>query len=80
MESRLKDDVEYRCTQEKLRWLEERYAEVKADVNRDAKLRELSMRSYARWIKQLREEVISYRVVVLGLPGVSAIRSGLAEK
>lgn len=48
-------------TRRKLRTLEEHYEQCRSDTSEDAHLRELSMRSLAKLIKQFKEEMIRYQ-------------------
>jgi hypothetical protein len=56
----LKNDVEPANTQAKLRRLEARYAELRADAGEDPHARELTMRPLKGTINQFKEEIARY--------------------
>jgi predicted mannosyl-3-phosphoglycerate phosphatase (HAD superfamily) len=56
----LKNERELANTREKLRMLEEDYETVRLDTSEDAELRDLTMASLERLIKQLRVEIAEY--------------------
>jgi hypothetical protein len=57
---RLNNQREYDVTREKLADLQQWYAEAQNRPNENAKVKELTLRSLKRLIKQLQEEIISY--------------------
>jgi len=56
----LRNETELANTRQKLRELEDRYAELRHDPNEDPRVRELTMRSLKRLINQLKEEIARY--------------------
>ena len=56
----LQDRFELENTREKLRWLEQRYAEVERESAGDRHIRELTLLSFKRRINQLKEEIARY--------------------
>ena len=57
---RLKSQREYEVTQEKLADLQQWYKEAQDRPNENQKVKELTLRSLGRLIKQLKEEIIWY--------------------
>ena len=58
----LKNKRELEVTQNKLAMLEQQHAELKTQVAEDAHVRELTLRSLKRRIKQLQEEIARFHV------------------
>ena len=58
----LKNTRELEVTQNKLAMLEQQHAELKTQVAEDAHVRELTLRSLKRRIKQLQEEIARFHV------------------
>ncbi len=56
----LQNDLELANTREKLRLLEESYAEVVNEDYEDQTLREMEMESLMRFINRLKEEIARY--------------------
>jgi hypothetical protein len=56
----LQNDQELTNTREKLRLLEESYAEVLTEPSEDEELREAELESLKRFINQLKEEIARY--------------------
>jgi hypothetical protein len=56
----LQNDRELANTREKLRLLEQSYAEVSEEDYGDEKLREMELESLTRFINQLKEEIVRY--------------------
>jgi hypothetical protein len=57
---RLNNQREYDVTREKLADLQQWYTEAECRPNENAKVKELTLRSLKRLIKQLKEEIIWY--------------------
>jgi flagellar biosynthesis chaperone FliJ len=57
----LRNDRELANTKEKLRILEESYAEVEREAGADEELREAELESLKRFINQLKEEIARYQ-------------------
>jgi hypothetical protein len=57
---RLNNQREYDVTREKLADLQQWYSEAECRPNENAKVKELTLRSLKRLIKQLQEEIIWY--------------------
>jgi hypothetical protein len=47
-------------TRNKLKLLEDQYANLKSQPSENAYTRELTLRSLQRWIKELKEEILRY--------------------
>lgn len=58
----LKNDEELANTREKLRELEDRYAQRSHEANADRHLLELNLQSLKRLINQLKEEIALYEI------------------
>lgn len=62
----ISSEREYEVTREKLRMLEEQCAASRGDTSSPPHVKELSVRSLARWINRLKEQIARYESRVHG--------------
>lgn len=60
----IRTEQELEVTREKLRWLEGRVATLKLEPAENLHVRQLTLQSLGRLVKQLKEEIIRYEIQV----------------
>ncbi len=74
---RLQNDRQLNATRDKLRMLQENYETIRQRTDGNEHVRELTLRSFGRLIKQLKEEILWYeshaRVREPGDPAVTSM-------